>query len=133
MMERYLFTIESLPEGFRFPSLFLEYVTREPIPDLDPWWFLCTSKPDADGWFQAVKRLYPARKLVPFALWLGSDDVACFDASELSASPVVHYVHAYASPGWEDRGQVADFTAWLKIAEEESALYKAECAENANE
>lgn len=125
-MKCYLFSKESLPEGFRFPLSFLEFVTREPIPDLDPWWFLCTSRLDADGWFQAVKQLYPMRKLVPFALWAGSDDVACFDASELSDDPMVYFVHAYASPGWEDRGYVANFSAWLKRAEEDSARYRAE-------
>ncbi|SDY98805.1 hypothetical protein SAMN04515617_1445 [Collimonas sp. OK242] len=126
MMEPYLFTEGLLPEGFLFPHSYIDFVSRESIPDLDPWWFLCTSQRDADGWFQAVKKLYPERKLVPFALWDGSDDIACFDASVPTADPLVHYVHAYASSGWEDRGHVANFTEWLKVTEEESARYKTE-------
>jgi hypothetical protein len=84
------------------------------------------SQRDADGWLLTVKRLYPERKLVPFALRMGSDDIACFDGSTSSADPVVYLVHAYASSGWEDRGSVANFEAWLKVAEEESARHRAE-------
>jgi hypothetical protein len=77
----------------------------------------------------ALKRQYPARQLVPFALWEGSDDVACFDGGAESGDPVVYYVHAYASPGWEDRGHVRNFAEWLEAAKEESSKYQAEMDE----
>lgn len=128
-MERYLFTKDVLPVGFSFPQSFLSFVAQDPLPDLEPWVLLCTSKRYADGRLSAVKRLYPARRLVPFAFWDGSDDVACFDASITSEDPIVYYVHTYASPGWEDRGHVANFDTWLKAAVEESARYKADRAE----
>ncbi|KPF52063.1 hypothetical protein IP65_17870 [Novosphingobium sp. AAP1] len=125
-MTCYLFDQKSLPEGFQFPQSFLDVVGRDVLPDLQPWRFLCQSPKDADGWMLAVQRLYPTRKLVPFALWVGSDDVACFDGGGASDDPVVHYVHAYASAGWEDRGNVPNFGEWLKAATEQSASFKAQ-------
>lgn len=125
-MKPYLYTQELLSEEFVFPSSFLNFISKNPIPELYPWWFLCTSELDANGWLLAMKRLYPSRKLVPFALWTGTDDVACFDASEPSDDPIVHYVHAYASPGWEDRGRVDNFLEWLAFAEKESSEFKAQ-------
>ncbi|RKP43276.1 SMI1/KNR4 family protein [Trinickia fusca] len=125
-MERYLFNEEQLPNGFLFPCSFLEFVARDPIPDLEPWWFFCKFKDHADAWINALRRLYPNRHLIPFAKMQDSDDVACFDASGPSVDPRVYYVHAYASPGWEDRGSVTNFTEWLRAAEEESRRYKSE-------
>ena len=56
-----------------------------------------------------------------------SDDIACFDASIDSADdPIVFYVHAFASPGWEDRGSVANFNEWLKQALQEAKAYQSE-------
>lgn len=99
------------------------------IPDISPWIFFNQNKESADGWMLAVQRLYPTRMIVPFALWVGSDDIACFAGDDHSGDPLVHYVHVYASPGWEDRGSVANFTEWLKAAEKQSADFKAESDE----
>ncbi|WP_421850617.1 hypothetical protein [Novosphingobium sp.] len=121
-----MFDPKSLPEGFRFPRSFIDLVDRNALPDLQPWRFLCQSQKDADGWMLAVQRLYPSRKLVPFALWAGSDDVACFDGDGRSDDPVVHYVHAYASAGWEDRGNVPSFDEWIKAAQEQSVSFQAQ-------
>jgi hypothetical protein len=128
-MKRYLYTREALPQGFRFPKSFLDFVAQQPIADTRPWWLLCQSQQDADGWMLAVKRQYPTRKLVPFALWVGSDDVACFDGDGPLDDPIVHYVHAYASPGWEDRGHVANFEEWLKLANRESTGFQVQLEE----
>ena len=128
-MTRYLYDPAELPKGFRFPESFLTFVDQVTHPDLHPWQFFFTSKKDADGWLLAVKRLYPDRKLVPIAHWMNSDDIACFDGSGLSDDPEVYFVHAYASPGWEHRGQAANFSEWLVEAAEQSAAWKKENAE----
>jgi hypothetical protein len=127
-MSCYLFSPESLPEGFVFPPSFLAFVAKEPIPYLEPWWFLCEFQKSADFWLAETHRQYPDRKLIPFAKKSGTDDVACFDGASRAPDPKVYYVHAFASPGWEDRGSASNFAEWLQSAEKESIEYKADQA-----
>lgn len=129
-MERYLFAEQDLSEGFRFPQSFITVISEEPIIDLEPWWFFCEFRELADQWLKEVKKQYPHRELVPFAKVSDSDDIACFDGGDISGNPKIYYVHAYASSGWEDRGLANDFDEWLKNAQEESARYKEERAED---
>lgn len=118
------FSPELLPLKFIFPQSYLLYIDQKPIPDLMPWWFLCEMKGMSDSWFKNIQKQYPSRNLVPFAKIDHTDDVACFDASTHAIDPIVHYVHAYASPGWEDCGHVINFDEWLNAAKAESAQYK---------
>jgi hypothetical protein len=120
-MSSYFFSADLIPSGFQYPKSYLEFFAQDPIPDLGPWWFLCEFKESADFWLGELRRQYPSRALIPFAKMADSDDVACFDAKGAAEDPVVHYVHAYASPGWEDRGHVSNFTEWLEAAEQEAA------------
>lgn len=118
-MGLYFYAPKQLPEGFRFPQAFLDFVAQEPIPDVMPWWFVCTMEQTlADFWLAEIRRQYPSRALVPFAKYDTSDDVACFDARTPADDPVVHIVHTFASSGWEDRGQFANFAAWLAMERE---------------
>jgi hypothetical protein len=125
-MTCYLYSIEELPEGFSFPSSFLEIVNKESILDLDPWWFICEFEKFAKYWLSEMKTQYPERQLVPFAKVSYSDDIACFDGSDISGDPKVFFIHAFASTGWEDRGNLNNFDEWLKLAKEESVRYKIE-------
>jgi hypothetical protein len=117
-MTCYLYTVADLPNGFRFPDSFLRAVSTNPMPDIDPWWFLCEFKDSADFWLAELKRQYPDRSLVPFAKLGAFDDIACFDGADKTGDPVVFYVHSFASPGWEDRGFLPNFSDWLKAAPE---------------
>lgn len=128
-MKYYLYTEKELPENFYFPSSFLDMVKMDQVLDLDPWWFLYEFENVAKQWLSEIKKQYPDRNLVPFAKISYSDDIACFDGDDKSGDPKVYYVHAFASPGWEDRGSVENFDKWLKLAQEESAQYKADRAE----
>lgn len=118
-----------LPSGFEFGQEFLEIITQDKLPDIDLWWFFCSSDNYIDYWCEEIKKLYPDRLLIPFANWRYSDDIVCFDGSDISGDPKVYYIHAFASPGWEERGSVANFNEWFKLAQEESARYKIERAE----
>ena len=111
---------------FKFPASYLNYVMQCEITSLDPWKFLCESQTRFDGKLMALRRLYPNRTLVPFAYRIDSDDVVCFDGEECSEEPLVHYVHLYATSGWEDRGSVANFNEWLKLALQEAEEYQHE-------
>lgn len=115
-----------LAANFKFSPSFISFVSTDQLPDLEPWWFFCKEKRYIDSWCTTVARLYRHRQLVPFANWLYTDDISCFDGADTSGNPKVFYVHAFASAGWEDRGSVADFDEWLKSAKKDSDSYKAE-------
>ena len=114
-----------LPSGFTYPQSFIEFIERKPPPDLKPWWFLHKYPCTSESWLKTVREQYPDRQLVPFAKVDHTDDVVCFDASRPSSDPIVHYVHTYASPGWEDRGHALNFDAWLNTAKADAQQLKA--------
>lgn len=70
----------------------------------------------SDAWIKTLREAYPDRSLVPFAKYSYTDDIACFEADSASSDPVVHYIHAFTTPGWEDRGHVKNFSEWLHLA-----------------
>jgi len=43
-----------------------------------------------------------------------------------SDNPRVFFVHCFASPGWESRGEAADFAEWLKLAQEDHQEFLAD-------
>ena len=128
-MSAYLYTEGELPEKFKYPSSYIEIMSMDIIPDIEPWSFICEFKESSVFWMGEVKEKYPTRRLVPFAKVNYSDDIACFDGADTSGEPKVYYIHAFASAGWEDRGYTDNFAEWLKMARLESARYKAERAE----
>lgn len=125
-MKRFLCPKTALANGFQYPQSFLDLINKDYLIDLEPWWFLCEFEGFSQKWFDEIKKQYPDRNLIPFAKKSDSDDIACFDGNSTSGDPKVYYVHAFASPGWEDHGSVASFNAWFEDAKKESALYKSE-------
>ncbi|WP_225084760.1 SMI1/KNR4 family protein [Pectobacterium colocasium] len=124
MYKNYLYS------GFSFSDDFIDYVSNTELEDIESWWLFCCSQNYVDFWCKKIRELYPERKLIPFANWRYSDDIACFDGEDTSGDPKVYYVHCFASTGWEDRGYTDNFTEWLKMARLESARYKAEQADD---
>jgi hypothetical protein len=114
------------PPGFILPRHYVALLANEPLPDLEPWWLLAEQPNIALFWWTTLKAQYPTRSLVPFAKRddLG-DELAAFDGSDLSGDPRVFYVHAYTTPGWERRGDDANFLAWLENARREALEFKA--------
>jgi hypothetical protein len=127
----FLFSPEQLPAGFRYPEIFLKIVESNELPHIEPWWFLCIHEETALFWLKSLKAQYPSRTLVPFAKLEDSDDVACFDGCDASDNPVVKCVHAFASAGWEDRGEARDFSCWLVEARALSEQWSEERANDA--
>ncbi|QIE98701.1 hypothetical protein C7434_0081 [Pantoea sp. PNA 14-12] len=122
----YLYTKDELPDDFRYPASYAEIMSMDIIPDIEPWSFICESQESSSFWMNELKERYPTRKLVPFAKLNYSNDIACFDGTNTTGDPRVYYVHAFASPGWENRGYVDSFNEWLKMASLESSRYKTE-------
>lgn len=112
-----------LPRGFKYPDFYVDYVDTNRIPTHVPWFFLCETVGLVSEFYELAKQDYPNRKLIPFARYDGTDDVACFDGDDLSGNPKVHLVHFWASAGWEDRGSLTNFKAWLALAKKESGDY----------
>ena len=125
MKRPYLYDSAVLPPGFQYPQSFLDFIAQDDVSNLFPWRFICyDGKEASDGWKEELERLYPTRKLIPFARESGTDDCSCFDAATPSSNPRVYFVHAYASPGWEDRGYADDFSDWLSMAAAEAAGWR---------
>ncbi len=127
-MRVYLYKKDDLPKGFNYPESYIEIMSLDVIPDIEPWFFICEFQESSSFWMNEVKEKYPTRKLVPFAKIDHSDDIACFDGTDISGDPKVYYVHAFADAGWEDRGYTDNFDKWLKTVYIESAEFKAERA-----
>ncbi len=127
-----LISPEKLPKGFRYPARFTEFCAVSAETDIKPWSILETQD-DVEGWLEIVQEWYPTRSLIPFAQHdVTGDDIACFDGNDRTGNPRVHLVHSFASAGWEDRGSVANFDAWIsEVVAEDRAEHLAELAEDA--
>ena len=44
--------------------------------------------------------------------------------------PGIHFIHTFTDPDYEERGHVATFGEWLKIAIEDAQEYQAEMDED---
>lgn len=123
-------TPERLPKGFRYPVNFDKYCAATPEANIKPWSILETRE-SADIWLDIVQEWYPERCLVPFAQHIVTgDDIACFDGNDRTGNPEVHLVHSFASAGWEDRGSVPNFEAWLELVQEDRKEYLQQLAED---
>ena len=122
-MQFYLYDHEK-PEGFVYPKSFLKEIGQDPVFHWEPWQYLGKFKELEINLWHELRRLYPDRLLIPFAKVLYEDDIACFDGNDHSGDPIVHYVHSYASPGWEDRGNVKNFDIWLEEAKKRHYEWK---------
>lgn len=126
MARRYLCAENKLPNGFAMPAAFVDFVESGTRIDLEPWWFLCDHPASADFWLDQLRKQYPERALVPFAKLQDTDDVACFDGADFSSCPGVLYIHAFASPGREMRGEAEDFSVWPMRAISDHERYASE-------
>ncbi|MFJ2082286.1 hypothetical protein ACI2KV_07500 [Micromonospora chokoriensis] len=112
-----LLSRQEVPDGFVYPSDFLATVGADE-PDLEPWWIFDGSL--LRDRLKGLSQRYAGRKLVPFAKREDNDDVACWD---LDRGNVV-VIHDFASPGFEQRQEFKDFTAWLVCAREQAEVWK---------
>lgn len=118
--------LASIPAGFRLPEQFIKQIARDPLPDLDPWFFTAALEGNQSFYVEVVREQFPYRALVPFAVMNGTDDVFCFDGADLSGDPAVLVIHTFCDPGWEYRGHWPNYAAWLERAEQLHALFVAD-------
>ena len=103
-------------QDFVYPKGFINTTSITPPIDIEPWWFITFEEGDFNSWYHTLKKLYPKRKLIPFAKFNANDDIACFDGNDNSGNPKVLIIHAYASEDWEHHGSYNDFNEWLNKA-----------------
>lgn len=106
-----------LPYGLRYPAAFLRLVDRE-LLYFEPWFILEGDRLRTH--LRGLMERYPTRQLLPFARREDSDDMACWEAGRPHK---VMIVHDYASPGWEQRAELDDFYAWIRLAVEDMIAY----------
>ena len=97
------------PDEFDYPSEFVRVVELG-LTRLEPWWII-----EGDllrDRHRGLRRRYPTRARVPFAVRHDRDDVACF----VPGSKQVVLVHDFADHGYEQRDEFSDFNAWLRRA-----------------
>jgi hypothetical protein len=125
----YLFEDQTLPIGFKFPMSYLSLSANKNnlnMPDLEPWFWLTFWKELADSWYEILKKQFPSRKLVPFCKDGSTDDIACFDGSDISGDPAVLIIHSFCTPGWEYRGRYKNFNGWLEDFKNRALRFKAD-------
>jgi hypothetical protein len=112
MSTLYFFEDYELPFKFDFPQSYLG-LANGGLPEIKPWWWLSPHKKLSVDWIQILQSQFPSRSLVPFAKDGASDDVACFDGSQVGSEPRVFVIHTFCPPGWELRGEFESFNHWL--------------------
>lgn len=65
--------------------------------------------------YEGLKERYPKRNVIPFAVRLDCDDVACINLKDKK----VIIIHDYASEGWERRSVYNTFWDWFRQAVED--------------
>lgn len=100
------------------------------LPAFSQW--LATGEQDFGGWFlldergafanrTELGRLYPGRKILPFARRGDRDDVACLVLNDLKhPRGTILLIHDGAMPGYEVEGVIASLTQWFEQAQEEA-------------
>ncbi|WP_081262333.1 hypothetical protein [Ralstonia solanacearum] len=133
-MRQFFYDTPLLPEGFSFPSSYLNMALAAHPIDIEPWVFMYENTGASLSYYGAMLQKFPDSPIIPFAmvndqsgLYNGGWVVlACFDGSDKSGDPSV-LIYDYSRPAntpWES--VYANFSAWLAMAGEESARYKAE-------
>jgi hypothetical protein len=124
-MKIHLFKDYLIPRKFKFPQSYLDFITTE-LPNIDPWWWLAPHIDSLIYWAETLRDQFPSRSLTPFAKDGSSEDIACFDGSDISENPKILVIHSFCAPGWELRGRASSFSEWLQEKETEAADLKSE-------
>ena len=124
-MKVFLTESKMLPEGFKYPSAYLEYIAGHEQDELYPWRFLAESPSEISFLIQLLQKAYPDKRLIPFAQYEDSanGDIACFDGNDCSGEPRIYFhVFCYQGemPPWDKRYHLSSFSEWLVEAKEEA-------------
>jgi hypothetical protein len=102
------------PEWLHYPQELLDLVRSGRMP-LVPWHL---DRADAAASTYRRFQSHLGRDLVPFAFRQDREDLACF---EKGSGEKVLVIHDNTDPGYEDEGEYATFSHWLRDVEAEAA------------
>jgi hypothetical protein len=105
-----LLALNEVPDWFTYPHSFIRIVDSG-LTVFKPWRIL--KQPHISSLMRGLTERFPERRLIPFAVRMDCDDVACWEQGEM---PRVVIVHDFASPGWERRKGFDDVAHWLRAA-----------------
>lgn len=106
--------LSKVENHFELPKEYVERLKLEAFDTGSGWCLIEYFPQQVVQWQENLKNLYPSRNVFPFAKRWANDDVACFDLDDFSGDPKVCIIHAFASPGWEDRDEFPSFDAWME-------------------
>ena len=113
-----------LPQGFKYPEPYLDFINQDTMPNLNPWFFMCFYEEDIEDGLEILNEQYPERCLVPFAKCNYNDDVACFEPEEGQDLPAIFIIHSFTEPGYEEVDSMDTFEEWLEFTKEEARRYQ---------
>lgn len=119
-----LLALEQSFQGFAYPKAFLKAVELNLI-DFDIWYIM--DEKQVMLRVKGLRKRYIERRLIPFARRADNDDVACF---EIGRGDRVYVIHDYASEGWENRKELADFWSWVEGAVKDMIAFQREEEKN---
>jgi hypothetical protein len=105
-----LLSASDKPDWFEYPQEFL-WVCQTGLDKFRPWKIL--REPHISSRMAGLKKRYVHRDLIPFALRLDCDDVACWERTSI---PKVVIIHDFGSVGWESRTTYGTFWEWFRAA-----------------
>jgi hypothetical protein len=114
-----LLSKENPPEGFAYPPEFLHLLGLG-IRALDPWRILEGDQLVVRSSGLAAR--YPSRALIPFAVRIDRDDVACWDLDR--APRAISVIDDFDTPGDEQLESFDKFNDWLRQAIEDLIDYE---------
>ena len=103
-----------LPDGFKYPAEYLEFISKHQ-ENLYPWWFISSESEIGKICLSTMKS--QPKILVPFAKTDLYDDIACFDGSNNFGNPSI--IMVCSTP--ERSYGFTNFNEWLVQAKLESS------------
>lgn len=104
-----------------YPKQYTTLLDLELI-NLRPWKILSIQK--GIDYSEDLKKRYPNRNLIPFAIRTDCDDVACWDLAKESDREKIYIIHDFASDGWEQQGEYKNFQEWFNSAIEDMFTFE---------
>lgn len=115
MSEIWVFPLEQLPPGFRYPQAFVALCQDPKSLESSSWWLLGQEPEFAQFCLKLVRAKGGSKVLIPFAKDDESGDLACFDGADTTGSPRVYFdtgEESYAGIDWNSRYSQS-FAEWL--------------------
>ena len=90
--------------------------------NFNPWKILSIQK--GIDYSKDLKKRYPKRSLIPFAIRTDCDDIACWDIAKANDCEKIYVIHDFASEGWEEQCEYKKFQDWFNSVIEDMFTFE---------